>query len=1063
MRHKMIKLLALFSAILIVSIVCILYGYNLAIEKKLQVQSSNYVQLLEREMILPKNATKLIANNINLIKKHLIHHEDQLVISDILQTIQSILEASIVYVMDSEGTVISSTTYSGDNTLVGNNYQFRPYFQEAMKGNDFVYEAVGVTTNEKGIYYSSPILGEDKNRPLGVVVIKMGLDKIDETIMGFENICALVNPKGIIFSTNKKEWLFHAGYPISQIELDEMAKDKQFANYEIKQLPILLNKHKITIGKNIFYIQKSPFSIPDWSILTLQKYNKKIPITIIVFIFFQLLIAYWIIFFWHISKYNFHEKNKEKEQMMKDLEFSNKKFVTIFESASDAVIVIKDGCIIDCNKHMTQMFLSKKEDLLGKHPKDISPDEQVNHTSSKELSQKYLQKAVEGEPQFFEWIHQKSNGDTFFTEISLNRMVIEEDLYVLAIIRDISKRKQYEEQLDKTRKRFETIIEEATYGIILIDYNQKIRKANKAALKMIGAKSEKAIIGKKCHETFCHKYGSNCPIVSSGEKVLNSSDELIGINNEIIPISKSVIPIEIDGEELFMEMFSDMREQKKTQLIQQVLYSIANAVNKTTDLNELFTSIEQSLRKIIDTSNLYIALYNSEEKTISFPFMVGEEYNTEPIPIGKTFAGYVIRSKSSFLATQDRQKLLLEKGEIEIIGKPAKVWLGVPLIVDKEIFGVIAIQDYLDENKFTEEHQHLLEIISEQISVAIYKKKMEEKLALEKAYFEQLFQASPEAIVICDNTSNVMKINKAFTRLFGYTQDEIFGKCLDHLISTKENKSEAEKITNDLAMGKVVEIESVRKRKDGNLVDVSIMGTPIIMNGGQQAVYGIYRDISEKKQAERDIHTHREHLKLINKILRHDLMNNLTVINSALKMFYRKNDEGFLKSITSSVKKSTDLISQMREMENFIASHRNLAIYDVESLFKKISLQNNKLIITMNVNGNILANDSVVSVFQNIINNAEMHAGAKHLSIKTKASDVYLYISFADDGKGIPDSIKNDIFNEEFYYGNTGNTGLGLYIVKKAMESFGGNVKVSDNRPQGTIFTLQFRNPFLKN
>jgi signal transduction histidine kinase len=61
----------------------------------------------------------------------------------------------------------------------------------------------------------------------------------------------------------------------------------------------------------------------------------------------------------------------------------------------------------------------------------------------------------------------------------------------------------------------------------------------------------------------------------------------------------------------------------------------------------------------------------------------------------------------------------------------------------------------------------------------------------------------------------------------------------------------------------------------------------------------------------------------------------------------------------------------------------------------------------------------------------------------------------ADQGKGIPDEVKARVFDEGFTFGETGNTGLGLYIVKKTMERYGGSVVAKDNRPKGTVFELR--------
>lgn len=214
----------------------------------------------------------------------------------------------------------------------------------------------------------------------------------------------------------------------------------------------------------------------------------------------------------------------------------------------------------------------------------------------------------------------------------------------------------------------------------------------------------------------------------------------------------------------------------------------------------------------------------------------------------------------------------------------------------------------------------------------------------------------------------------------------------------------------------------------------------------------------ELVDAYQKIKDQREHLRLITKILRHDLKNNLTVILSAIKLFFRNEDKTFLEEVVKKVKKSNDLIDKMRELEILIHSNQNLKPFSIRTVFDEI-LKNyaNKEIILFCLSVSILADDTIYSVFDNIIDNAFIHGKTDKVEISMKEEKDNLIINIADFGKGIPDSIKEQIFDESFKYGETGNTGLGLFIVKKAVNSFGGKVYVIDNKPQGSIFVLKFK------
>ena len=129
------------------------------------------------------------------------------------------------------------------------------------------------------------------------------------------------------------------------------------------------------------------------------------------------------------------------------------------------------------------------------------------------------------------------------------------------------------------------------------------------------------------------------------------------------------------------------------------------------------------------------------------------------------------------------------------------------------------------------------------------RKQAEGTLQLQSAYLEQLIESAPEGIAVLDNQHTVLRINREFTRMFGYTSAEIVGKTLDLLVPA-ERGNESSFITNALDRGQPINVETVRRRRDGSSVAVSILGTPIKVSGSPVALYLIYRDITQSKQAE---------------------------------------------------------------------------------------------------------------------------------------------------------------------------------------------------------------------
>lgn len=134
-------------------------------------------------------------------------------------------------------------------------------------------------------------------------------------------------------------------------------------------------------------------------------------------------------------------------------------------------------------------------------------------------------------------------------------------------------------------------------------------------------------------------------------------------------------------------------------------------------------------------------------------------------------------------------------------------------------------------------------------------------------YFVKLFQEIPEAIVLSDNLGYIVKVNREFCRMFGYTEEESVGCHIDALVAPEELREEAATITEAVAHGERFTLEAVRQRKDGSLVHVSLLGVPIINRRKQVAVFGIYRDISARVKAEQALAENRRQLEEVNSML----------------------------------------------------------------------------------------------------------------------------------------------------------------------------------------------------
>jgi PAS domain S-box-containing protein len=137
-------------------------------------------------------------------------------------------------------------------------------------------------------------------------------------------------------------------------------------------------------------------------------------------------------------------------------------------------------------------------------------------------------------------------------------------------------------------------------------------------------------------------------------------------------------------------------------------------------------------------------------------------------------------------------------------------------------------------------------------------KNIKDKTLQYKTFLDTLFENVLEGIVIADKKGKILQANQHFLEIFGYKKNEVLGKLLDELITLPKERKKAASFTKKVAHGKNISFKTVRFTKKGKPVNVSVLASPIIIDGNLEAVYGIYRDITEQMRIEKDLQTERD-------------------------------------------------------------------------------------------------------------------------------------------------------------------------------------------------------------
>ena len=329
------------------------------------------------------------------------------------------------------------------------------------------------------------------------------------------------------------------------------------------------------------------------------------------------------------------------------------------------------------------------------------------------------------------------------------------------------------------------------------------------------------------------------------------------------------------------------------------------------------------------------------------------------------------------------------------------------------------------------------------------------RLREQRAQYEQIFNSASDGLLILDFRTHITDMNPQAAVFLQGSREDLTGKKAETILSPEEPEKFRDFFNSINLAGYTSETFSLKK-EDGSLRLLQCTGTPFEGNGDILTLMSIH-DITELKTNENKLKYHRDHLSLINRILRHDINNELMVIISSLDSYMMNSGEQYLKSARKGALNCASLIREMKDFEEFIASHSDLYSINLEDIFEPIINNYENASIHLSGNASVMGNIGLSSVFGNIISNSLSHSGSQEIQIEILKQEPLCSITISDNGRGIPDNLKNKIFRENFHFGTTGRSGLGLYIVKKAITNMGGTVTVSDNSPTGTIFTIQLR------
>lgn len=355
------------------------------------------------------------------------------------------------------------------------------------------------------------------------------------------------------------------------------------------------------------------------------------------------------------------------------------------------------------------------------------------------------------------------------------------------------------------------------------------------------------------------------------------------------------------------------------------------------------------------------------------------------------------------------------------------------------------------------------------------RKQTETKIKRNEILLAQLFQNLPMAVVMLNDAGKVEQVNRGFEEMFGYSMADLKNKSINDFIVPAELHHEGIDLNNLITSNRVVSVETIRRHRNGNIVNVILYGVPVMLDNQTIGIYGVYVNITDRKRVEEELKIRNTELdNFVYKVshdLRAPLSSILGLVNLARLPGNTDNPMDYIDIIGDKVQHLdhfiSDVLSHSKNLKMDVSTNKVDIKKIIDSTFNDLSYLDGakEVIRNVRIEGLDLYSDPwrISEIFRNLISNAikyrKLDDTIPEVSIKIHIDHLRADISFSDNGIGIDEKNLVKIF-EMFYRATeqSDGSGIGLYIVKNAIDKLGGQIVVASRPLEGTRFNIVLPN-----
>ncbi len=640
------------------------------------------------------------------------------------------------------------------------------------------------------------------------------------------------------------------------------------------------------------------------------------------------------------------------------------------------------------------------------------------------------------------------------------------------------------------RAYLDQLVECAPEAVTILDSNHQITRINSEFSRMFGFSPEEAL-GRRLESLVVppDREAESRWIqetVEKGQKVILESKRRRK-DGSLFDVAISCAPVRVDSQQVgCCVLYRDIDEYKRAQKLSSALYRIAEKTNSATHLQGFYAAIHNIVGELINAQNFYIALYDPATQLLSFPHFV-DEHDPPPSPkrLGRGLTEYVLRTGEPLLATPEVFEQLQSRGEVDLIGAPSLDWMGVPLRVGNQTFGVLVVQSYSENVRFGERDKEILTFVSQQLASAIDHKRHEEALRHSEARYRSLVQSAVYGIYRASVDGRFLDVNPALIHMLGYdTVEQVL--MLDAQREVFVDPAEHDRLMREFQhAGSLDSVEVRWKRRDGSNITVRLSGRGATApDEADQALEIIAEDVTERRALEEQFRQAQK-MEAVGRLaggVAHDFNNLLMVVSGYTEVLLESLEEESpllpkVQAIQQAADRTTTLTRQLlafsrKQLLELKVVDVNAIVTDMERLLGPLIGENIALTTRLAPDVGQTRADAgqLEQVIMNLVVNAKdaMPNGGS-IQIQTSEANLdasrpehalihpgpYILLTVSDTGAGMDRETLSRIFEPFFTTKEKGRgTGLGLSTVYGIVKQSGGYIFAESELGRGTTFLI---------